>query len=100
HRRTGKPVPGFGHRMHKPDDPRTPALLAIGAASGASGAHVALLGKLGTAVDAAYSRHITINATGAIAALLLDIGFPVVALRSVAVVSRAGGLAGHLVEEN
>jgi citrate synthase len=50
-------------------------------------------------VDAAFGRHITINATGAIAALLLEIGVPVAAMRAYSVVSRAGGLVGHLLEE-
>ena len=49
-------------------------------------------------VDAA-GRHVTINATGAIATLLLEIGIPVPVMRAMAVVSRAGGLAGHVLEE-
>jgi citrate synthase len=63
------------------------------------GGHIALLRTLGEAVDAAYGRHLTINATGAIAALLLEIGMPVPIMRGIAVVSRSAGLAGHLVEE-
>jgi citrate synthase len=58
-----------------------------------------LLESLTVAVDAAFGRHITINATGAMAALLLDIGIPIAALRGVSVAARAGGLIGHLLEE-
>ena len=47
----------------------------------------------------AYGRHITINATGAIAAVLGEIGFPYEVARGVAVVSRAAGLVGHILEE-
>ena len=50
-------------------------------------------------VDPGPGRHLTINATGAIAALLLEIGLPAEGLRGIAVVSRAGGLVGHLLEE-
>lgn len=99
YRAAGDAIPGFGHRLHKPDDPRTAALLKVGAESGIPSTHCQLLAELGDVVDAVYGKHITINATGAIAALLLDIGVPISAMRSVAVVSRSGGLAGHLVEE-
>ncbi|MHA6691603.1 citryl-CoA lyase [Devosia sp. A449] len=99
HRQSGHAIPGFGHRLHKPDDPRTGALLEVGKQSGVPSTHCDLLAELGAAVDANYGKHITINATGAIGALLLDIGVPISAMRSVAVVSRAGGLAGHLIEE-
>lgn len=99
HRANKLPLPGFGHPFHKPDDPRPPRLFAVAKEAGHSGRYVALLQQLGVAFDAAAGRHLTINATGAIAALLLEIGVPPVAMRAVAVVSRAGGLAGHVVEE-
>ena len=99
YRASREPVPGFGHRTHKPDDPRTPRLFEVAAECGRQGRYVALLQELGRAVDAAAGRHITINATGAIAALLLEIGIPVPIMRAMAVVSRAGGLAGHVLEE-
>lgn len=93
------PLPGFGHRLHKPDDPRAVRLLALGDEAGCDGGYIALLRSLGRALDAASGRHITVNATGAIAALLLEIGLPLECMRAMAVVSRAGGLPGHLVEE-
>ncbi len=94
-----RPVPGFGHGTHKPDDPRAIRLLQIAHEAGKAGRYVTLLETLGRDVDAAFGRHITINATGAIAALLLEIGIPVAAMRAYSVVSRAGGLVGHLLEE-
>jgi len=93
------PVPGFGHRLHKPDDPRTPRLFEIAREAGVVGQYIDLLERLGRAVDSGYRKHLTINATGAIGALLLEIGVPLSAMRGVAVVSRAGGLLGHVVEE-
>jgi citrate synthase len=60
---------------------------------------VLLLQLLGAELDRAAGRHLTINATGAIGALLLEIEISPDAIRSMAVISRAGGLAGHLVEE-
>lgn len=99
HRTMRKPLPGFGHPFHKPDDPRPPRLFQIARECGLEGRYVALLHRLGASLDQAAGRHLTINATGAIAALLLEIGIPTAIMRGVAVVSRAGGLLGHVVEE-
>ncbi len=99
HRASKIPVPGFGHPQHKPDDPRTERLLEVGRENGFSGPYVDALRKLAQAIDAAAGRHVTINATGAIAALLLEIGLSTGVMRGLAVVSRSAGLVGHIVEE-
>ncbi|HJQ59160.1 MAG TPA: citryl-CoA lyase [Vineibacter sp.] len=99
HRAARRPFPGFGHPFHKPDDPRSPRLLGIATDAGVAGAHVDLLKRLSVEIDSAYGRHLTINATGAIAALLLEIGIPAEIMRAIAVVSRCGGLPGHVMEE-
>lgn len=95
-----KPIPGFGHPFHKPDDPRTPRLFAIAREADVGCAYVDLLETLSKAVDARAGKHLTINATGAIGALLLEIGIPPAIMRSIAVISRCGGLAGHIMEEH
>ena len=94
-----RPIPGFGHPHHKPDDPRSPRLLAIAEEAGVPGRHIRALRLLAVEVDAAWGRHLTINATGAIAALLAEIGVPAQIARGIAVVSRAAGLVGHIREE-
>jgi citrate synthase len=99
HRTDRRPLAGFGHPQHKPDDPRSPALLAVADAHGISGAYVTALRALSTAVDDVYGRHITINATGAIAAVLADAGIPVSIMRGFAVLARCAGLVGHVAEE-
>ncbi|HZP78623.1 MAG TPA: citryl-CoA lyase [Pseudolabrys sp.] len=99
HRAERKALPGFGHPFHKPDDPRSPRLFAIARQAGMQGNYIALLQALSAELDRAAGRHLTINATGAIAALLLEIDLPPAVMRSIAVVSRSGGLAGHLAEE-
>jgi len=99
HAKAKRPVPGFGHGTHKPDDPRTGRLFVIARELGLGDRYVALLARVGEQVDQAFGRHVTINATGAIGALLLEIGVPVSAMRAFSIVSRAGGLVGHLLEE-
>jgi len=94
-----QPIPGFGHPHHKPDDPRSPRLIAVAEEAGVPGRHIRALRLLAKEVDAAWGRHLTINATGAVAALLGEIGIPQEVMRGVAVVSRAAGLVGHIREE-
>jgi len=94
-----RPLPGFGHPFHKPDDPRTPRLFAVAREAGVEGRYITLLEQLGAAVDKEAGKHLTINATGAIGALLLEIGIAPDIMRAVAVISRCGGLAGHIIEE-
>jgi len=93
-------IPGFGHHLHRPDDPRSPKLFQVALdQDGISGDHIRAMKRLGEIVDEVVGRHLTINATGATAAVLLDSGIPVEAMRGFAVVSRAAGLLAHLVEE-
>jgi citrate synthase len=93
------PIPGFGHPFHKPDDPRTPRLLTLAEEAGVPGRHIRALRLLAREVDAVRGAHLTINATGAVAALLGEIGVPREVMRGLAVVSRAAGLVGHIREE-
>ncbi len=99
HRARRATLPGFGHPLHKPDDPRTPRLLAVAAETGISGTYVHALQRLGKAIDASFGKHVTINATGAIGALLLEIGLDPEVMRGLALVSRSSGLVGHIQEE-
>lgn len=99
HRENRIHMPGFGHHLHRPDDPRSPRLLALAESAGVDGGHIAALRALAEAVDAVYGRHITINATGAVAAVLGEAGIPTDIMRGIAVISRAAGLVGHVREE-
>lgn len=93
-------VPGFGHHLHKPVDPRAYKLLALARAeTELTGDKLRALDHLSAAVDALAGRPITLNATGAVAALLGEIGVPTTVMRGFAVISRAAGLVAHIVEE-
>lgn len=94
------PVPGFGHHLHKPVDPRAYKLLELGRAEPElQGNRIRALETLSKAVDEVAGRPITINATGAVAALLGEIEVPTAIMRGFAVISRAAGLVAHIVEE-
>lgn len=92
-------LPGFGHPYYHPTDPRSERLFEIARNAGVKGDYIALLHTLGQALDDASGRHFTINATAALGALLCEIDFPVEAMRGAATVSRAAGLAAHVMEE-
>lgn len=99
YRQRRAPVPGFGHHLHRPDDPRVAPLLELAASEGVAGPYTGALQALSRAVDEEWGRHVTINTTGAVAAVLSDIGVPVDLMRGFAVVSRAAGLVSHIAEE-
>jgi citrate synthase len=96
---SGTRLPGFGHPVHRPVDPRTVALFDLARRLGAFGAHCVALEQLSAAVDASAGRAIPVNATGAIAALVADAGLPVDILRGIALISRCAGLVAHVREE-
>ena len=99
YRENRRPLPGFGHPQHKPDDPRSPRLFEIARNAGAPGEAITLLEQFSQAVNDTYGRHLTINATGALAALMLEIGISPGIMRGIAVTSRAAGLTAHIAEE-
>ncbi len=99
HRSRKAPIPGFGHHLHKPDDPRALRLLEIAAENGLDGEHCAALRLLSKVLDERRGKHTTINATGSTAALLGEIGVPVELMRGFSVLGRTSGLIAHIAEE-
>jgi len=93
------PIPGIGHPIHKPIDPRTPVLFAIAEENGYRGRYVALFEAIAATAEKRLARSLPINATGAIGAILSELGFPWRICRGVAIIGRAVGLVGHIAEE-
>ena len=95
-----KPIPGFGHPVHKDVDPRSAKLLEIVKAAGAKGDYVSALTELENAVAIVVGKRIVTNVSAAIAVALCEAGVPVKAQRGVVLTARCAGLAGHLLEES
>jgi citrate synthase len=95
-----KAVPGFGHPLHSGGDPRAHLLLGLADEKGAAGEHVAMLRAVEQALPEALGRPLPINVNGAIPAVMLDVGFPLAALKGVSLLARTAGLIGHLQEES
>lgn len=95
-----RPVPGLGHPIHKPIDPRVPRLFEVAAANGFSGVYVQLMQLVAREATEVFGRDLPVNATGAIGAIAGEMGFSWQICRGLAVMARAIGLVGHLQEES
>jgi citrate synthase len=95
----GGKVPGFGHPVHRPLDPRAERILELADSRGVSGPHVALARSLRDAVAEASGRPLTMNVSMPIAAVMLDLGFSSSAVAAVPILARTAGLLAHLEEE-
>ncbi|WP_137680600.1 citryl-CoA lyase [Aurantiacibacter suaedae] len=94
-----KAVPGFGHPQHSEGDPRANLLLKLADERGVSGEHVAMMRALQAALPETIGRALPVNVNGPIPAIMLDLGWPVAALKGIGLLCRTGGLIGHLTEE-
>lgn len=98
-RQTTKAIPGFGHPQHSEGDPRANLLLKLADEHGASGEHVAMMRALQAALPETIGRSLPVNVNGPIPAIMLDVGFPLAALKGIGLLCRTAGLIGHLTEE-
>lgn len=90
-------IPGLGHPVHKPIDPRTPRLFQLAEENGFSGEYIALMREI--EVVAGRRKALPINATGALGAICAEMGFPWQITRGLGVMARSIGLVGHILEE-
>ena len=95
----GEKLPGFGHPVHRPLDPRAERILELADAHGVSGSHVLLARSLRDGAAEAWGRPMTMNVAMPIAAVMLDLGFPAATVKSVPILARTAGLLAHLAEE-
>lgn len=98
-RSSKKPVPGYGHPLHKRQDPRVARLFAVAAEAGIAGRHMEIATRLEGLVAEIWGRPLAMNVSGAIAAVLLDAGYPLLAIKGVPMLARTAGLIAHLTEE-
>ena len=101
--RNGPYLPGFGHRFHKPVDPRAPRLLALVDEAAAAGAVSGRFADIGRAIEATLVRErgraVPMNIDGATAVIYAELGCPAPLARGFFGLSRSVGILAHAWEQ-
>jgi citrate synthase len=95
----GGKVPGFGHPVHTPVDPRAERILELADERGVSGRNVARARALRDAVAVVWEKPLPMNVAMPIAAVMLDLGYSSDTVKAVPILARTASLLAHLVEE-
>jgi citrate synthase len=95
----GDKLPGFGHPIHRPVDPRAERILELADERGVAGPHVALAREFRDAAAEVWGKPLPLNVSMAIAAVLLDLGFPSHTVKAIPILARTASLLAHLAEE-
>ncbi|PRZ42731.1 citrate synthase [Antricoccus suffuscus] len=96
---TGERLPGFGHPVHRPVDPRTVRWYELAEQWGVLGQYGRLLTAVHAEVEKRRGKPITLNGAGTFGGLLGDLGFGWQTVRTIVTAARAVGLVGHIAEE-
>ncbi|SIS94381.1 citrate synthase [Roseivivax lentus] len=99
----GRIIPGFGHRFHKPIDPRAPRLMAlVHEAAGAdvvSGHFADIADAIGEEISARKGTVLPMNIDGATAMIYAELGFEAPLARGLFCLSRSVGILAHAWEQ-
>lgn len=97
----GKIVSGFGHRFHKPVDPRAPRLMCLVRDAATSGTVTGRFADIGEAVqqNLGQKRAIAMNIDGATAVIFCELSFPAPLSRGLFCLSRSVGILSHAWEQ-
>jgi citrate synthase len=99
YRQAKRAIPGYGHPLHRGFDPRARRLVEVATEAGVAGRHVEIAAAVEKLLPELVGQPLTLNVSGAIPAVLLDAGFPLLALKGVPLLARTAGLVAHLLEE-
>lgn len=96
-------IPGFGHRFHKPTDPRAPRLMELVREAAGFGVCSGRFAEIGEAVEAALSsragKPVPMNIDGATAVIYAELGFEAPLARGLFCLSRSVGILAHAWEQ-
>ena len=99
YRQAKRAIPGYGHPLHRGGDPRAARLFDVAGEAGVAGRHVQIAATVEKLLPTLIGRPLALNVSGAIPAVLLDAGYPLLALKGVPLLARTAGLVAHLLEE-
>ncbi|WKZ29178.1 MAG: citryl-CoA lyase [Patescibacteria group bacterium] len=91
-------LPGYGHKLLAKDR-RSEALCARAKALGVYGAYAAFAERVEAALNTDAKKPLPLNVDGAMAAVLLDMGFGPEPMRGIFALARLPGLLAQIIEE-
>ena len=97
-RAAGTRLPGFGHRVHAAIDPRVAVLFGLAEESGLATDGIGFARALEAAIRDRI-KPIPLNIDGALAAILVDLGFPPLVGKLLFIVARVAGISAEVLEE-
>ena len=100
HRKERKALPGYGHPLHKPVDPRAERMIALARERGIAGRSVEAALALTKAAAEVWGKPLPMNVSMTIAATLRDVDVPPGLIRAVPILARTAGLIAHCIEES
>jgi citrate synthase len=95
----GRRLPGFGHRVHTDADPRVAVLFTLAADAKLAGHGIAFARALEGAIREQI-KPLPLNIDGALAAILVDLGFPSMVGKLFFIIGRVAGLSAEVMEEH
>lgn len=100
----GKIIPGYGHRFHKPTDPRAPKVLQILRDYAKQGHGSLTFVEIAEEVERQINQnntkaHITLNVDGASAAIFCELGIAPPLCRGLFCLARSVGILSHAWEQ-
>lgn len=99
----GPYLPGFGHRFHKPTDPRAPRLLALVDETAKTGAVPGTYAEIGRSIERHLAEErgkpVPMNIDGATAVIYAELGCPGPLARGFFGLSRSVGILAHAWEQ-
>jgi citrate synthase len=94
-----QPIPGVGHPIHKPVDPRAERLFDLAREHRIDDSGEVLIRAVSRAAERRLQRSLPVNVTGAVGAIATTLGVPWGVTRGLGLMARTVGLVGHLLEE-
>ena len=94
-------IPGFGHRFHKPTDPRAPRLIELVNAAADQGEVSGAFSKIACEIEKRLSnkKPVPMNIDGATAVIYAELGCPPPLARGLFCISRSVGILAHTWEQ-
>ena len=94
-------IPGFGHRFHKPTDPRAPRLIELVNAAADQGEVSGAFSKIACEIEERLSnkKPVPMNIDGATAVIYAELGCPPPLARGLFCISRSVGILAHTWEQ-